>query len=1278
MDGLRSRRKDWPALCLLCLLVLPCLAMGAESTPDLVISKPSTGDFLTNRTVNVTGTASGMDYYMNHTTVADFNGTVTGAVITNSSGGEVCLGPSKFDDFDDNSLDTSKWTASGSLSVSETNKELKISGTAASQYWSYNKVVKASSCGDTIQADIKLASASGTGYGAWIEFYQDSSNYFYWGYTYDSTGSASPTKYAWGKLSGGSGSWGMYSSADSGYNTFKLVYNSSESKVYLTVNDDLQGSKSMSLSNYTMALYVSTRANGDSVDARFDNICTNFEPEGNYTSPALDSIVTAPDLRGVSWNSSVPNGTELTVSLRFSAKSDMSSATPWTSVENGQTDFSYWAFYRYVQYRLDMATDSESTVPVLSSFSIRFFRDVVKVEASLDQSTWQAANGTTAWSIVMQLAEDSNKVYVRAVDVAGENTTRTVSVTVDTTPPAGSVIVESGMASCKSREVQLTLSASDKYSVKRMQISNDPGMGTTWEDYAAQKAWTLAPGDGQKTVYARFMDTNGLCSEPCNDTIILDTVPPEGGILIDQGAGHTHNATVGLELWASDTYGVAKMKLSNYEDASGMAWEDFCSTRRWTLRQGDGPRTVYVKYLDAAGGESAMYCATIFHDTTAPEGSLLINSGDAFTGDPAVLLSLDASDNWGVEQMRLSADNANWSRDWEPYQGSCRWALQPPDGGKQVFALLRDRSGLESAVFSDSIILDTEPPAGFLVIESNATVARSASVNLTFIVSDLSGVAAMQVANAPSFESSPWAPFATPVHWDLLPGDGDRTVYARFRDGLGHVSAAMTDSIALLAENTTPNATLPEARIAVNGGAPFALERNVTLSIEIVNGTAVQMRFSGSADLNSSLWQPFSATAGWRLEGPDGNTTVYAGFLTPDGRVFTTRAAILLDTQPPTGSVAINDDAPVCGGANVTLRVNASDQNGVTQMQVSNDLGFTNSSWEPYRAVRSWNLLAGHGRMTVYVRLKDAAGRTSAVFCDTIMLDFGAVVPTGRMVIDGGARYTRSGNVTLTISLDNTSDADSVRMMVSEDPAFFGCRWQPFSPILKRTLSPGDGTKTLFCIFELRGIGSPLGSATIILDRTAPVIVLTGPRMPSLTQANTTIEGWTEPGCELYINGWPVALDGRGAFSLPVDLAFGPNNFTFRARDPAGNQDQILLSLTRESPPVEKPVPTTTQNLLPLFLIIVLVAASLTAGMLWAARRSRGHGPSRDAAAPPAPGTGAEPAGAFRPAGTAPDAPAMPRAAAEAARLEPVHRVSAEELEGPDEPAEPDAPPEGR
>ena len=149
------------------------------------------------------------------------------------------------------------------------------------------------------------------------------------------------------------------------------------------------------------------------------------------------------------------------------------------------------------------------------------------LDATLVTSHSVALSGLTAGTLY--------HYRVRSKDAVGNeqlsaDATFTTTAAADTTPPTGSVTINSGAAGTNNANVTLTLSATDNSgTVAQMQFSNDGTTYSTPEAYATTKTWTLTSGDGTKTVYAKFKDPAGNWSAPVSDTIVLDATPPTIG-----------------------------------------------------------------------------------------------------------------------------------------------------------------------------------------------------------------------------------------------------------------------------------------------------------------------------------------------------------------------------------------------------------------------------------------------------------------------------------------------------------------------------------------------------------------------------------------------------------------------------------------------------------------------------------------------------------------------------------------------------------------------------
>lgn len=98
----------------------------------------------------------------------------------------------------------------------------------------------------------------------------------------------------------------------------------------------------------------------------------------------------------------------------------------------------------------------------------------------------------------------------------------------DTTPPTGSVSINTSAALTNNTNVTLGLSATDASGVTQMKVSNTNSIDSvSAETFATVKSWVLTATNGLKTVYVWFKDAIGnWMSTPATDTITLDTVAP--------------------------------------------------------------------------------------------------------------------------------------------------------------------------------------------------------------------------------------------------------------------------------------------------------------------------------------------------------------------------------------------------------------------------------------------------------------------------------------------------------------------------------------------------------------------------------------------------------------------------------------------------------------------------------------------------------------------------------------------------------------------------------
>ncbi len=139
-------------------------------------------------------------------------------------------------------------------------------------------------------------------------------------------------------------------------------------------------------------------------------------------------------------------------------------------------------------------------------------------------------------------------------------------------------------------------------------------------------------------------------------------------------------------------------------------------------------------------------------DTTAPTGSITINSNATYTNNTNVTLNLSATDNIGVTGYRV-ADGTDASGGnvvpvvpgVTPFSTDIAYTLPTGDGTKTVAVQYRDESGNWSQNYTDSIILDQTDPTlawGTPNPAPNAAGWNNTPVSISYTTDDnLSGVA---------------------------------------------------------------------------------------------------------------------------------------------------------------------------------------------------------------------------------------------------------------------------------------------------------------------------------------------------------------------------------------------------------------------------------------------------------------------------------------------------------------------------------------------------------
>ena len=113
-------------------------------------------------------------------------------------------------------------------------------------------------------------------------------------------------------------------------------------------------------------------------------------------------------------------------------------------------------------------------------------------------------------------------------------------------------------------------------------------------------------------------------------------------------------------------------------------------------------------------------------------------------------------------------------------------------------------------------------------------------------------------------------------------------------------------------------------------------------------------------------------------------------------------------------------------------------------------------------------------------------------------------------------------------------------------------------------LSPGENEFSAIALTEDKGSSEMSKKITVVFDNQSPSLEMTNPVEKSLSvdYADFNIEGRTEAGASVLVNGKVAMVDDSGNFKIKMQLQLGKNDFEIIARDNAGNEikDKIAIS----------------------------------------------------------------------------------------------------------------------
>jgi hypothetical protein len=524
---------------------------------------------------------------------------------------------------------------------------------------------------------------------------------------------------------------------------------------------------------------------------------------------------------------------------------------------------------------------------------------------------WLTASLTGAsWSVPLSeaaLEEGGDargyRVSASSQDYAGnqESPTVTTDFLFDSHIPAGGFGIGTGNPLyLNTVSVTLSCDVTAGHALEMRFRNEGEGFPGTWLAYAATLPWVLPAGNGLKTVYGEFRDTENGNILATSDAVTIDADAPAstlaasgifgpatwpgsiGGTATDAGPAGVERVELTIlrgdgQYWHGSGWQATAVRLSVGVTAGSWA-QGFAATSL-------SDATTYFlssRAVDRAGNlQTNPATAVVSYDSSAPGGAFMVGSGDpAATATRDVTLAIAVT---GATEMSFRNVGGAWSA-WEPVAVTRPlWQLIGGDGAKQVSGRFRDGVG-NLFETDDSILYDsTTPTSAVGVTGVCGPLSWPGSVSGT-AADALSGVARVEVqvqrgSDGAFWNGSAWGlvgvwlAAAGSVSWQVPLASGQLlsgVTYSLVSRAVDHAGNEQSPagSASFLFDAGRPTSTIRTPPVVGLQSWPGAIEGEASDTLSGVQSVTLQLVRVLAGEFShwdGSSWQPGFADAPWLM-----------------------------------------------------------------------------------------------------------------------------------------------------------------------------------------------------------------------------------------------------------------------------------------------------------------------------------------------------------------------------------------------------------------------------
>ena len=370
---------------------------------------------------------------------------------------------------------------------------------------------------------------------------------------------------------------------------------------------------------------------------------------------------------------------------------------------------------------------------------------VAGVQFTLDGSNLGSEDTSSPYGLSWDCTAATEGSHVLAAitrDRAGNQSTHSVTVTVDNTFPVVAVTAPTNGAVLSGASVVVSATASDASGISGVQFKLDGAdLGALDTTSPYQVTWS-SPTDGAHVLTAIATDNSGHSTTATSVSVTVDNTNPVVAVTAPTNGAVLSGASVVVSATASDANGISGVQFRL--DGADLGALDTTSPYQVTWSSPtDGAHVLTAIATDNSGHSTTATSVSVTVDNTNPVVAVTAPTNGALLSGVSVVVSATATDANGISGVQFRLDGADLGAldTSSPYQVT--WS-SPTDGAHVLTAVATDNTAHSTTATSVSVTVDNTFPVVAVTAPTNGAVLSGASVVVSATASDANGIASVQ------------------------------------------------------------------------------------------------------------------------------------------------------------------------------------------------------------------------------------------------------------------------------------------------------------------------------------------------------------------------------------------------------------------------------------------------------------------------------------------------------------------------------------------------------